>query len=440
MVIGGSLDEVINIAEKELGDGVSVCWEQGMFKARVAVSEVWRISIPPEVTAQNGLCARIPCNYNYPSHLINKPRTGIWNYDKNKNPQSIAFHSGDFSQASPRFHHRTWLSGGLRDGNCSLVIDNIMQEDEGSYHFRIEFNDKDSYSFHSVTRLSVSDFTDKPSIFSAEMVEGKPVTVICTFNTTCNGTAPTLSWVTPADKPSSVSHSITQWGDTLTYSSVLILTPALKHHGQKLICGVRYPTVSSEQTLTLTVQYSPQNLTITFPSNVNNSSISVKNGNSTAILCSVQSFPASNLTWRHLGVTLNRTRSSNELWLELSQVTPRLAGAYQCVAENEHGTAERAVTLTVELSATEEQRLPVIPLASAAVVAFLIILSAVICLILKSRPRTDRPPVDALGPMTEDKQRMDKAQKHPQTALNMNQLHEDIYENCQIEDSIYENV
>ncbi|XP_078251966.1 myelin-associated glycoprotein-like, partial [Rhinoraja longicauda] len=197
-------------------------------------------------------------------------------------------------------------------------------------------------------RFSVLAFTDKPTIFPAKMVAGQPVNVTCSFNIACNGTTPNLTWVTPADIPSSASHSKTQRDDTLTYTSVLSLTPAPKHHGQDLTCKVSYPTVSSEQKLTLTVQYAPHYLSITSPNNMNSSWVSVKEGNSAAILCSVQSLPASNLTWRHLGATLNTTRSSNELWMEFPQLAPRDAGVYQCVAQNEHGTRERDVTLTVE--------------------------------------------------------------------------------------------
>ncbi|XP_055517528.1 sialic acid-binding Ig-like lectin 13 [Leucoraja erinacea] len=431
---------------------------------QAAVSMEWTINVPSEVTAQRGLCARIPCHYRYPARLNKIPPVGIWINGENGNYQSIAFHSGDHSKESPSFYRRTRLSGDLRDGNCPLVIDSITQEDEGPYYFRTEFNYKDSFSFFPATRLRVSDFTDKPSIFPVETVEGKTVNVTCTFNTTCDGTASTLTWVTPIDEPLSVSHSVTQWGDKLTYTSVVSLTPALKHHRQNLTCRFRYRTVSSEQTLTLTVQYSPQNLSITSSDKVNKSWVSIKEGNSTAILCSVQSFPASNLTWRHLGVTLNKTSSNNELWLEFPQVTPHLTGVYQCVAENKHGTAERTVTLAIELPATDGQRLPVIPLAAAAGVVFLIILSTVICCILKSRWRTDRPQVDASRTVTreesgtvqmrerqmqEERYEMhhtqsetaqDKGQMDTKTTMNMNQLQEDIYANCLVEDPIYANV
>ncbi|XP_059824634.1 myelin-associated glycoprotein-like isoform X2 [Hypanus sabinus] len=312
------------------------------------VSKEWRADTPSDVTAQRGLCARIPCHYRYPSRLNMKSRTGIWyNSEKPKN-RHIVFHSRDHRNETLKFRYRTRLSGDLNDDDCSLVIDNITQEDEGPYFFRIEFKGKKRYNYLPATWLRVSDFTDKPMIFAGELVEEKSVTITCIFNTTCNGTSPTLTWVTPTDVPPSVSSSVTRWHNTLTYTSVLTMTPALKHHGQSLTCRVRYPSVSSEQTLSLTVQYAPKNLSITSPENRNNSWVNTKEGIPTSILCSVQSFPVSNLTWRHLGVTLNTTSSSNELWLEFPQVTPQQAGVYQCVAENEYGTAERAITLSVE--------------------------------------------------------------------------------------------
>ncbi|XP_072898758.1 sialic acid-binding Ig-like lectin 13 [Hemitrygon akajei] len=318
------------------------------FLGKGTVSNEWEADTPSHVTAQRGLCARFQCHYRYPSNLHEGSRTGIWYNSEKQQNHHIAFHSSDHSQEISKFQHRTRLSGDLNDDDCSLVIDNITQEDEGPYFFRIEFTGSDRYNYHPVTRLRVSDFTDKPTIFAGEFVEGKSGNITCIFNTTCNGTSPTLTWVTPTDVPPSVSSSVTRWHNTLTYTSVLTMTPALKHHGQNLTCRVRYPSVSSEQALSLTVQYAPQNFSITSPNNVNSSWMIMKEGIPTSILCSVQSFPVSNLTWKHLGVTLNTISSSNELWLEFPQVTSQQAGVYQCVAENEHGTAERAITLSVE--------------------------------------------------------------------------------------------
>ncbi|XP_072409740.1 sialic acid-binding Ig-like lectin 13 isoform X2 [Chiloscyllium punctatum] len=311
---------------------------------QAGLAQNWKINIPPRVTAQEGSCAWIPCHYSYPSHLASQTRIGIWYQGKD----SIAFHSKHHEKMLQRFRNRTWLLGDLKGGDCSLIINNIIREDAGSYHLRIEFDNVNSYSYSSATNLHISDFTDKPMIFPVEIIAGKRVNLRCTFNTTCNGTAPALTWDTPIAVPGSVSNTVTQNGVTLTYTTVLSLIPSPRHQGQTLTCRVSYPTVSSEQTFVLTVQYPPQNLSVASLNVMKDSLINIIEGNSAVIICSVKSLPASNLTWRHLNVTVNRTHSNNELWLEIPHITHRETGDYQCVAENEHGAVEGSITITVE--------------------------------------------------------------------------------------------
>ncbi|XP_072326174.1 sialoadhesin-like [Scyliorhinus torazame] len=343
----------INIAKLRSGDGTvsreeETEYAQITFQRNFGLPQEWKGQTPGEVTAQEGSCVQIPCRYSYPSHLANQPRGGVWFNNKKWETSSIVFHSKDHNHALPRFRSRTRLSGDLKDGDCSLIINDITREDAGPYYFRIEFNSQDSFSYLPVTQLHISDFTDKPRIFPTEIIAGKRVDISCTFNTTCSGTAPGLTWDTPTDVPGSVSNTVTQHGVTLTYTSVLSLTPSLKHHGQTLTCRVRYPSASSERTLVLTVQYAPRNLSMNSLDMINASSINTIEGNSTVIICSVKSFPASNLTWRHLNVTMNRTSSNNELWLVIPHVTSRDAGDYECVAENEHGEVEGFIAITVE--------------------------------------------------------------------------------------------
>ncbi|XP_078389739.1 sialic acid-binding Ig-like lectin 12 isoform X6 [Cetorhinus maximus] len=222
----------------------------------VGLSQEWKGDTPREVTAQEGSCVQIPCHYSYPSCLENQPRGGVWFHKKKQVPWApITFYTKDHNHELPRFRYRTRLSGDMKDGDCSLIINNIRREDAGLYFFRIEFDNGPSHNYYPITQLHVSDFTDKPTVFPAEIIAGKRVDVSCTINTTCNGTAaPVLTWDTPTDVPGSVSNTVTQHGVTLTYTSVLTLIPSLKHHGQTLSCRVRYPSVSSNRTLVLTVQ------------------------------------------------------------------------------------------------------------------------------------------------------------------------------------------
>ncbi|XP_060708686.1 sialic acid-binding Ig-like lectin 16 [Hemiscyllium ocellatum] len=108
-----------------------------------------------------------------------------------------------------------------------------------------------------------------------------------------------------------------------------------------------------EGSLFITVQYAPENLTITSLDGIKDSSITLTEGDSVLIICSVKSFPASNLTWKHLDVTMNSTSSHNELWMEIPHITPRDTGDHQCVAQNEHGTMEGSLFITVQYSRGE---------------------------------------------------------------------------------------
>ncbi|XP_041037226.1 sialic acid-binding Ig-like lectin 13 isoform X2 [Carcharodon carcharias] len=320
----------------------------------VGLSQEWKGDTPREVTAQEGSCVQIPCHYSYPSCLENQPRGGVWfNKEKQIPWAPIAFHSKDHNHELPRFRHRTRLSGDLKAGDCSLIISNIRREDAGPYFFRIDFDNGPSHNYYPVTQLQVSDFTDKPTIFPAEIIAGKRVDVSCTFNTTCSGTAaPVLTWDTPTDVPGSVSNTVTQHGVTLTYTSVLTLIPSLKHHGHTLSCRVRYPSVSSERTLVLTVQYKPE---------ISQQSECTRRSEGVTCVCVANSNPPGDLTW-HLpsaNISGNQTHGGFVSWQvrdghlvtgSLTLMRPQDEGGVMasCSVQNPHGEAMFKVYLWVK--------------------------------------------------------------------------------------------
>lgn len=224
-----------------------------LFLLRAVSSEEWTFTTPPEVTAQKGVCVRIPCSVSgSPTSNIDL-QNWVWINSENWAPESLVFHSKESSRVPRNFKGRTQLSGKLQDGDCSLVIDHIRRADEGPYFFGVESNVAGSHVHSSVIRLRVSNFTDKPRIVLDKIVEGKPVNVKCVFETMCWSTPPSLTWETGANHSSDASNIISQRGDIVVYTSTLRFTPTAEDEGRDLSCIVTFPTVSSRQTITLTM-------------------------------------------------------------------------------------------------------------------------------------------------------------------------------------------
>ncbi|XP_048379660.2 sialic acid-binding Ig-like lectin 5 [Stegostoma tigrinum] len=313
---------------------------------RAGLAQNWKCHTPREVTAQKGSCAQIPCHYSYPSHLANQTRVGIWFHNKKQDATSIAFHSENHSQVLPRFRQRTWLSGNLKNGDCSLMINNIKGRDAGSYYFRVEFSGSNKYKYLPVTQLHVSNFMDKPTIAPVEIIAGKRMNLNCTFNTTCTGTAPALTWDTPTAVHGSVSYTVTQHGATLTYTSVLALTPSLRDQGQTLTCRLSYPTVSSEQTLVMTVRYPPQEITVSTSA----ASGGIREGNNVTLTCSSESVPSiSHYTWFRIEGNASTQLNTNSQILSFTPVTRGDDAGFYCTATNPLGNSSSNTThLNVE--------------------------------------------------------------------------------------------
>ncbi|XP_078064008.1 myelin-associated glycoprotein-like [Mustelus asterias] len=169
----------------------------------------WVVDLPSTLTAQRGLCVVIPCHYQYPSGVTPTQYVGIWlQLRKSVRTQTI-YNSSDSQSQRNRFR----LSGQLEDRDCSLSIDNVRHQDSSTYQFRIELGGSSKYTYSKRVHLHVSDPTEKPTVSHREdVVEGREVTVTCTFLTNCTGTQATLNWL--QFKPAKRSYLTNQGGDT----------------------------------------------------------------------------------------------------------------------------------------------------------------------------------------------------------------------------------
>ncbi|XP_048379885.1 sialoadhesin-like isoform X3 [Stegostoma tigrinum] len=192
----------------------------------------------------------------------------------------------------------------------------------------------------------LQDVPDRPEmLLPRDLREGTSAYIICKALHTCPDNPPKLTW---SELPSSsVSDTTESEGEIFT---VLTFNPSHIHHHQTVRCTCEYPQTNHRvfNSVTLSVKYAPQNLSITSPHIIQGSSININEGNSAVLICSVESFPASNLMWRHLNATMNKTSSNNELWLEIPHIAHSETGDYQCLAENAHGAVEGSITITLE--------------------------------------------------------------------------------------------
>ncbi|XP_021416527.2 myeloid cell surface antigen CD33 [Oncorhynchus mykiss] len=211
---------------------------------------------PEEITAQTGLCAVISCTFNHSDRV--KQNAAVWyKYPANgkrKKVNHIIFHSKNSSKAQEGYNHRVYLlEPDLTKGNCSVIINDIRENDAGQYQFKIKGR---------TFKLTVTALTQKPSVLTPPLTEGEPATLTCTAPGICSGTPPNITWTwrgTGDNITELRDNTTTQRREdltrvTTTHFSTLTFTPSAKHHGNKVTCLVTFNGgVTTKKTLKLNV-------------------------------------------------------------------------------------------------------------------------------------------------------------------------------------------
>ncbi|XP_072471619.1 sialic acid-binding Ig-like lectin 5 [Notamacropus eugenii] len=232
------------------------------------------------------MCVHVPCTfYTYGLSIsYNKRIYGFWFRGGSSVLKDSPVATNDPSrrvqyQAKGRFH----LTGDPRMNNCSLSITDAWFSDRRRYFFRIDYQ-SDRYSFvNQLLYVNVTGLTQKPDITIPEMLEsGNPVTLKCTFPSTCGQDRPfTFSWIGAS------LFSKTQSSRT-SPSSQFSFISGPQHHGTNLTCQVTLPggRLSTKRTVQL-------NLSCFVPAN--SSALVVQERQSLHLLCAANSNPPATL-------------------------------------------------------------------------------------------------------------------------------------------------
>ncbi|XP_041909978.1 sialic acid-binding Ig-like lectin 12 [Arvicola amphibius] len=310
--------------------------------------EGYSLDVEGNVVVQEGLCVLVPCNFTYlkDEWTNSDPFYGYWFQDGDNIEQDLPVATNNQRrQALLRTRNRFFLLGVPLKKNCSLYIRETRKDDTGTYFFRLERGPtKFSYKLNMMT-LQVTDLTNTPDILIPETLEaGRPSSLTCSAPWACG--SPTFSWT-----GSSVSFLSTNTAG----SSVLTVTPETRDHGTNLTCQVTLPGagVTTRRTIRLNVSYAPRNLTMIIYEGVGPASTALRNGSTLTLLegetlhmaCTVDSNPPARLNWVHESVILSPIQPSTPGMLELSPEYLRYEGKFTCTAQNVLGSQHMSLFL-----------------------------------------------------------------------------------------------
>ncbi|XP_036829582.1 sialic acid-binding Ig-like lectin 5 isoform X2 [Oncorhynchus mykiss] len=308
----------------------------------------WTITFSPaEITAEKGLCAVISCTFTHPDNI--KPTAAMWfkcptkgKCDKDKNTM---FHSNTPSKAQEGIKQRvSLLETDLTKKNCSVIINDIRETDAGEYQFRLP----SSYTYSKKVSITVSALTQKPSVLTPPLTEGEPATLTCIAPGMCSGTPPNITWtwrgtgdnITELRDNTTIQEREDLTTVTTTHFSTLTFTPSAEHHNMMVTCQVTFQKkYQIEETVTLNVTY------VKDPQITGNEM--VKENGTLDLICSVDSYPPSDITWSKNGTSAPLQNYTENATLTISDVTREHAGEYVCTVQHFNRTMTASTVVTV---------------------------------------------------------------------------------------------
>nr|XP_042703578.1 sialic acid-binding Ig-like lectin 13 isoform X6 [Chrysemys picta bellii] len=210
-------------------------------QGRLCQAPVYRIQVPSNVTAQQGLCVLLPCNFtaNFESSGVAYKYWFLRDDDRDTSP---AVATTDPARALRESGGRIRLVGNASD-DCSLRISDVRASDRARYYFRFVKGDF-KYTYPETQPLvDVTELSEKPVLGVPEVLHsGQLVNVTCQAPWTCSGTPPQITWTGGFDYTAR-NVSVALANGSISYSSELSFTPAPGDNGKELICTVTYPAV-----------------------------------------------------------------------------------------------------------------------------------------------------------------------------------------------------
>ncbi|XP_047454939.1 B-cell receptor CD22 [Mugil cephalus] len=307
-------------------------------------------SVPGRVQALAGSCVVIPCSFT--PLRGRKERMDVRLRFRGGSSifplRSTAFNSQDRDQVSRDFLGRTSLFGRIADGDCSVKIDRIRQDDPQAYEMALKKGEDLLWGKPRSFTLEVID-TPEPPVISGMLsaTEGQTVTLNCSVSYHCPSKPPALEWRWERGallNSTELGEVQTLYPDPHRRMLLASLSFTVSHRVKpRLSCEVNYSGAQPLATI--------RDLHVTFPPKdvkVQVHSLEVQEGGSVLLMCSCKADPpASEYRWSYTqhGHTVHLRQRTHTV--RLFNVTRDMR--VRCSAQNMIGRGEsRPMPLNIQ--------------------------------------------------------------------------------------------
>ncbi|XP_076868534.1 sialic acid-binding Ig-like lectin 5 [Brachyhypopomus gauderio] len=277
-----------------------------------------KVKVPKSVTAIQGNCVVVPCRTGPHTHAT------WYKYQRSGYPTVYSTNTKDIIH---QFRRRTSLLGSSAQGNCSLKINNVRQEDHGISVY-VWINPGKIYGDY--TEIKVSPPSEPGITVESTQVEGRLFSANCTIRHSCPVSPPQLEW----SGLSSVSNEVTTTQDSggLWVSVAHArFSASRRDQGKRLSCR-RIPDGNPVTADPLHISYAPRNVNINI-----RGTMPVVEGGKISLTCSSDSNPpATDYKW--FIMERNSTLDHKTRHLLLQDV--RRDMKVFCIARNSFGPGE----------------------------------------------------------------------------------------------------
>nr|XP_057940957.1 sialic acid-binding Ig-like lectin 14 [Doryrhamphus excisus] len=283
----------------------------------------WTIDLPSTVQGLPGSCVVIPCSFNYPNPKRPvKEFTGLW-FDGGNH---LAYHPAGATVVQ-QYQGRIEMVGDIRAKNCSFKIDPLRQSDKGPFHFRVEMEDFEQFSYIGDTvsiamirQLSPINLTVK------EVMAGPYVTASCSVTHSCPASPPVFVWSHDGQE-----HYGTQALDNGQWEATSTLTFPIRtsNNNMPLECAVTYKGGQKQKvSKIINIKYAPKDVKVEYKTGI-------KEGEVVHLICSCDANPPASYEWHD-----DHSAEVYKGRLFLLPNVSRHIGILYCTAVNKMGKAK----------------------------------------------------------------------------------------------------